>query len=181
MSDSKYRSAPVATTDMPGGIPYIISNEAAERFSFYGMKGILVIFMTKYMLDASGAPDHMSEASAKEWYHSFTSAVYFFPLIGALIADAFWGKYRTIMVLSVVYCLGHLALAIDETRLGLMWGLALIAIGSGGIKPCVSAHVGDQFGPGNQHLLEKVFGWFYFSINLGAFASTLATPTEREM
>jgi proton-dependent oligopeptide transporter, POT family len=173
---SKYASAPVATTEMPTGIPYIISNEAAERFSFYGMKGILVIFMTKYMLDSSGMADHMSEASAKEWYHSFTSAVYFFPLIGAIISDAFWGKYRTIIILSVVYCLGHLTLAMDETRTGLMLGLGLIAIGSGGIKPCVSAHVGDQFGANNQHLLEKVFGWFYFSINLGAFASTLATP-----
>jgi len=80
------------------------------------------------------------------------------------------------MWLSVVYCLGHFALALDETRTGLMIGLALIAVGSGGIKPCVSAHVGDQFGKSNSHLLEKVFGWFYFSINLGAFASTLLTP-----
>ena len=173
---SNYRSAPVSSENMPAGIPYIITNEAAERFSFYGMKGILVIFMTKYMLDAAGNPDHMSPAQAKEWYHSFTSAVYFFPILGALISDSLWGKYRTILYLSIVYCLGHLALAIDETRTGLMLGLALIAIGSGGIKPCVSAHVGDQFGTKNKHLLEKVFGWFYFSINLGAFASTLATP-----
>jgi POT family proton-dependent oligopeptide transporter len=78
--------------------------------------------------------------------------------------------------LSVVYCLGHLALALDDTRAGLAVGLALIAIGSGGIKPCVSAHVGDQFGQTNGHLLAKVFGWFYFAINLGAFASSLLTP-----
>ena len=173
---SNYRSAPVSSEKMPAGIPYIITNEAAERFSFYGMKGILVIFMTKYMLDAAGNPDHMSPEQAKEWYHSFTSAVYFFPILGALISDSLWGKYRTILYLSIVYCLGHLALALDETRTGLMLGLGLIAIGSGGIKPCVSAHVGDQFGTKNKHLLEKVFGWFYFSINLGAFASTLATP-----
>ena len=173
---SKYKTAPVASEGMPGGIPYIVTNEAAERFSFYGMKAILVIFMTKYMLDANGAPDHMSPEQAKEWYHSFTSAVYFFPILGALISDSIWGKYRTIMYLSIVYCFGHLALALDETRTGLLVGLTLIAIGSGGIKPCVSAHVGDQFGEKNQHLLEKVFGWFYFSINLGAFLSTLATP-----
>jgi POT family proton-dependent oligopeptide transporter len=55
-------------------------------------------------------------------------------------------------------------------------GLGLIALGSGGIKPCVSAHVGDQFGQTNHHLLSRVFGWFYFSINLGAFLSMLATP-----
>ncbi|RYD75225.1 MAG: MFS transporter, partial [Verrucomicrobiaceae bacterium] len=55
-------------------------------------------------------------------------------------------------------------------------GLTLIAIGSGGIKPCVAAHVGDQFGKSNSHLLPKVFGWFYFAINFGAFISTLLTP-----
>ncbi len=171
-----YRSAPVATDKMPGGIPYIVSNEAAERFSFYGMKGILVVFMTKYLVDSSGVNDTMSREEAMVWYHSFTSAVYFFPVLGALISDWFLGKYRTILWLSIVYCAGHAALAVDETRLGLWWGLTLIAIGSGGIKPCVSAHVGDQFGKSNAHLLEKVFGWFYFSINLGAFASTLLTP-----
>jgi len=173
---SEYRSAPVSSTEMPKGIPYIVSNEAAERFSFYGMKGILVVFMTKYMMDSAGQPDLLSEEEARQWYHTFTSAVYFFPLLGALIADAFFGKYKTILALSLVYCLGHFALALDETRLGLAVGLALIAIGSGGIKPCVSAHVGDQFGKKNAHLLEKVFGWFYFAINLGAFASTLLTP-----
>jgi proton-dependent oligopeptide transporter, POT family len=67
-------------------------------------------------------------------------------------------------------------LALDVTRLGLALGLTLIAVGSGGIKPCVSAHVGDQFGRQNQHLLAKVFGWFYFAINFGAFCSTLLTP-----
>ena len=173
---SKYNTAPVSSDKMPKGIPYIVSNEAAERFSFYGMKAILIVFMTKYMMDSSGNPDYLSEAEAREWYHSFTTAVYFFPILGALISDAFWGKYRTILTLSIVYCAGHLALALDETRSGLFMGLALIAIGSGGIKPCVSAHVGDQFGKENQHLLEKVFGWFYFSINLGAFASSLLTP-----
>ena len=63
-----------------------------------------------------------------------------------------------------------------EPRNYLMIGLALIAVGSGGIKPCVSAHVGDQFGKSNAHLMEKIFGWFYLSINLGAFISTLLTP-----
>ena len=173
---SQYRSTPVASTEMPKGIPYIVTNEAAERFSFYGMKGILVIFMTKYMMDSSGNLDVMNDEQARQWYHTFTSAVYFFPILGALIADTLLGKYRTIMWLSVVYCFGHFALALDETRTGLFIGLSLIAIGSGGIKPCVSAHVGDQFGKTNANLLEKVFGWFYFSINLGAFISTLLTP-----
>lgn len=173
---SSYRSQPTATTGMPNGIPYIVTNEAAERFSYYGMKGILVVFMTKYLMTSTGQSDTMTDPEAMEYYHLFSSAVYFFPALGALLSDVILGKYRTILTLSVVYCLGHLALAIDETRLGLGIGLTLIAIGSGGIKPCVSAHVGDQFGQSNKHLLEKVFNWFYLAINLGAFISTLLTP-----
>ena len=176
MASKTHLTAPVPSKDMPKGIPYIVTNEAAERFSFYGMKGILMIFMTKYLMDANGAADFMGAEEAKGYYHLFTSAVYFTPLLGAILADAFLGKYKTILGLSIVYCAGHLALALDETRLGLAIGLGLIALGSGGIKPCVSAHVGDQFGKTNAHLLEKVFGWFYFAINLGAFVSTLLTP-----
>ena len=176
MSNYTPLSAPVPSKEMPKGIPYIVSNEAAERFSFYGMKCILVIFMTKYLMDSQGNTDFMGEEEATGYYHLFTTAVYLTPLLGALLADAFLGKYKTILLLSIVYCAGHLTLALDETRFGLAMGLGLIALGSGGIKPCVSAHVGDQFGKSNANLLEKVFGWFYFSINLGAFISTLLTP-----
>jgi len=161
---------------MPTGIPYIIGNEAAERFSFYGMKTILAIFMTKHLMDSGGKADLMNEGEATIWVHGFTTAVYFTPLLGSFIADAFFGKYKTIVSLSLVYCLGHLALALDETRTGLTIGLTLIAIGAGGIKGCVSAHVGDQFGKRNATLIEKVYGWFYLSINLGAFLSTMLTP-----
>jgi proton-dependent oligopeptide transporter, POT family len=173
---SKFRDKPVSTAKMPGGIPYIIGNEAAERFSFYGMKTILVFFMTQYLMTKGGNADHMSGEQATSWFHLFSSAVYFTPIFGALLADIFWGKYKTILSLSVVYCLGHLALAMDDSRTGLALGLTLIAIGSGGIKPCVSAHVGDQFGEKNQALLPKIFSWFYFSINFGSFFSTLLTP-----
>jgi len=171
-----YRTAPLPGTGLPAGIPFIIGNEAAERFSFYGMRAILVVFMTQYLLNADGMVDSMGEAEAKGWYHLFVSAVYFTPLLGALLSDGLLGKYRTIILLSLVYVLGHFALAVDHTRLGLAIGLGLIAAGAGGIKPCVSAHVGDQFGTGNRHLLSRVFSGFYFSINLGAFASMLATP-----
>jgi POT family proton-dependent oligopeptide transporter len=176
MSDSKYLTAPLKTNKMPPGVPYIVGNEAAERFSYYGMNGILVIFMTKYMMDAQGQPDHLSEAKAQEWYHTFVSVVYFLPLLGAFLADAVLGKYRVIFWLSIVYCFGHFALALDDTRIGLLVGCSLIALGAGGIKPCVSANVGDQFGATNQHLLPKVFSWFYFSINLGSAVATILIP-----
>ena len=140
------------------------------------MKAILAVFMTKYLADSAGNSDLMSEGEATIWVHTFNTAVYFTPLVGSFIADAFLGKYRTIISLSLVYCLGHLTLAFDESRLGLTLGLTFIAVGAGGIKGCVSAHVGDQFGKANGGMLEKVYGWFYLSINLGAFASTLLTP-----
>ena len=166
---------------MPSGIPHIIGNEAAERFSFYGMKAVLAVFMVSYLqlMDGPGGAG-MSEAEATERVHLFNGAVYLTPLLGALLADVFLGKYRTIILLSLVYCAGHAALAcmglFGNAQAWLIAGLGLIALGSGGIKPCVSAHVGDQFGAANAHLLSKVFNWFYFSINVGAFVSMLLTP-----
>ncbi len=176
MTRQQYLSAPLQTDRMPPGVPYIISSEAAERFSYYGMNSILVVFMTQYLLNAQGQPDLMGKEQAEAWYHTFVSAVYFLPLLGALLADAVIGKFWTIISLSVVYCFGHLALALDHRRAGLAIGLSLIALGAGGIKPCVSATVGDQFGKSNQHLLTRVFSWFYFSINVGSAGSTLLIP-----
>jgi POT family proton-dependent oligopeptide transporter len=168
-------TAPVSNR-MPPGIPFIIGNEAAERFCFYGMRTILTVYMTKYLLDRSGALAVMTPENAKASFHFFVSAVYFLPFFGAILADGLWGKYKTILLISLVYCLGCFVLVLDGTRTCLWIGLALIAIGSGGIKPCVSASVGDQFGPSNNHLLSKAFGWFYFSINFGSFFSTMLTP-----
>lgn len=174
-----------ANQRMPRGIFYIVGNEAAERFSYYGMRTILVVFMTKYLLDSQGNEAFMTKAQAMVWFHTFGTFVYFFPLLGALVSDIFWGKYKTIMTLSIVYCLGHLCLAfmdmgftasIVEPRVWLALGLGLIAIGSGGIKPCVSAHVGDQFDESKKELLDKVFSFFYFAINFGSFFSTLLIP-----
>jgi len=176
MMKSQYRTVPVKTEKMPPGIPYIVGNEAAERFSYYGMNSILVVFMTQQLMNAQGQPDHMTDAQADAWYHTFVSAVYFLPILGALLADAVFGKYLIILLLSVVYCFGHFALALNDTRLGLVLGLGLIAFGAGGIKPCVSANVGDQFGAMNQHMLPRIFNWFYFSINIGSAFSTLLIP-----
>jgi POT family proton-dependent oligopeptide transporter len=183
MAGSKYQSVPEETADLPRGIKYIIGNEAAERFSFYGMRTILVIFMTRYlhyMVDGEVGTE-MSNAQANEYFHNFVAATYFFPVLGSFLSDVFIGKYRTILLLSIVYCLGHLALALMggaglTPGSWLIFGLFLIAIGSGGIKPCVSAHVGDQFGKKNSQLMTKVFQWFYFAINFGSTVSTMLTP-----
>ncbi|MFP5384547.1 MAG: POT family MFS transporter [Bacteriovoracia bacterium] len=152
----------------PSQIKYIVGNEACERYSYYGMRSILTVFMIQVLL--------MQEAQATSTYHLFAGACYLFPLLGAYISDRIWGKYKTILYLSLVYCAGHAVLSIWETTMGLYWGLGLIALGSGGIKPCVSAHVGDQFKANQQHLLKKVYELFYFMINFGSFFSTIITP-----
>ena len=180
MAKAAYLTAPLKTDKMPPGVPFIVGNEAAERFSYYGNQSILVIFMTKYLLDAHGQPDHLTEAHAQAWYHLYVSLAYSLPVLGAFLADAILGKYRTVLILSIVYCFGHFTLAVNDTRLGLALGLGLIALGAGGIKPCVSAIVGDQFGTLNQHLLPRVYSWFYFSINAGSAISTILIPEMLE-
>jgi len=176
MTESKYLTAPLPSKKMPAGIPYILTTEATERFAFYGMSSILVVFMTKYLMGSNGTLKVMGEESAKEWFHWFTSAVYFMPLIGALISDVWLGKFKTIILFSIIYCIGFVVLVSDQTRLGLTGGLILIAMASGIIKPCLSANVGDQFGSSNKHLLSKVYGWFYMSVNLGACISMFLCP-----
>ena len=184
MATHEYATKPPNISTMPPGVPYIIGNEAAERFSFYGMRSILTVFMTAYLVNRMGQLAPMGDAEARAWFATFVSAVYFLPILGAILAEGFLGKYNTILWLSIVYCLGHLALAFMDTAWGIGFGqekvlaigLGLIALGSGGIKPCVSANVGDQFGESNKHLISKVFGWFYFSINAGSFISTILCP-----
>jgi POT family proton-dependent oligopeptide transporter len=148
------------------------------------MKSILTVFMAHYILNKSGVLAPMQPNEAYKYSHYFVFGVYFLPILGAILADGFLGKYWTILSLSIVYCFGHLTLAFMDTSFGiavgertmLMLGLTLICLGAGGIKPCVSANVGDQFGESNRHLLSKMFGWFYFSINAGSFISTLLCP-----
>ena len=184
MAKSAYITSPPNITGMPPGVPYIIGNEAAERFSYYGMNSILTIFMTKYLMDKMGNLSVMPAAAAEAWYHTFVSVLYFLPLGGAILADAFFGKFKVVLWLSIVYCLGHGTLALMgtsvahlmEPRYLLVIGLVMIAMGAGGIKPCVSTNVGDQFGETNKHLLPKLFNWFYFSINAGSALSTLLIP-----
>lgn len=160
--------------NFPKGIPYIIGNEAAERYSFYGMKAILFIFLTVFIRNEVGELDTLGDAKATQWVHIFIFSAYGLSIFGALISDIFWGKYKTIVYLSIIYILGHFVLALFETQTGFMIGLGLVAIGAGGIKPCVSAHVGDQFSEKNQHLIEKMYSIFYFTINIGSIIAYIS-------
>ncbi len=176
----------------PAGIPFIVGNEGAERFSYYGMRAILYVYLAALYVHfvpeaqlAAGAAEG-ARAQATAVAHLFMAGVYAFPMIGAILADRLLGKYPVILFVSLIYCAGHAVLAVagrfgawgdyEMAEWGMYAGLALIAIGSGGIKPCVSANVGDQFTKKNGHLVSKVFQIFYFIINFGSFFSTLLTP-----
>ncbi len=160
---------------IPRQISYIIGNEGCERFSFYGMRNILTVFLVTSLL--THLPEVDRAGAAKDVFHTFVIGVYFFPLLGGWLADRFLGKYRTIFGLSLVYCVGHLCLALFEhSRAGFYTGLALIALGAGGIKPCVAAFVGDQFDSTNKHRAKVVFDAFYWMINFGSFFASLLIP-----
>jgi POT family proton-dependent oligopeptide transporter len=178
---AEYRTAPDHNeTGWPKGVPYIIGNEGCERFSFYGMKAILFVYLT-FLLNQSGVTGQLAEKQATDVFHTWVAGVYALPMIGAMIADRWWGKYNTIIWLSLVYCAGHACMAIfDGHFTGTIVGLVLIAVGSGGIKPCVSAHVGDQFGRGNWDKVERIYQAFYFIINFGSMFSTILIPRIKE-
>ena len=174
MTTATDAAAPIAVIDprdnvMPKGIWYIISNEFAERFCFYGINSILTVYLVQSL--------HFTNGNAASWQSLFKSGAYFFPMVGAIVSDVFWGKYRTILVFSVVYAIGCLMLALfgrNELALGL--SLALVALGTGGIKPCVATNLGDQFTSKNQHLVERAFSLFYLAINSGSFISIFTCP-----
>ncbi len=113
-------------------------------------------------------------------YHTFTMLVYFMCIFGAIIADSWWGRFKTIVILSIVYSIGSVLIAVGAIE---PWnlpaaeftivGLLVIAIGSGGIKPCVSAFGGEQFKlPQQAKQLAVFFSMFYFAVNAGSLIST---------
>jgi len=154
---------------MPPGVPYIISNEFAERFCFYGINSILTIYLVQFL--------HFTDAKGASWQSLFKSGAYFFPMIGAIVSDVFWGKFRTIMTFSLIYCAGCVSLALfSDTPTVIGLGLLMVAFGTGGIKPCVSTNVGDQFTSKNAHLIERAFSWFYMAINWGSTISIWFCP-----
>ncbi|XP_009708209.1 PREDICTED: solute carrier family 15 member 1 [Cariama cristata] len=173
----------------PLSIFFIVINEFCERFSYYGMRAVLVLYF-KYFLQWD---DNLSTAI----YHTFVALCYLTPILGALIADSWLGKFKTIVSLSIVYTIGQAIMSVssindltDHNRDGSpdnvpvhvalsMIGLILIALGTGGIKPCVSAFGGDQFKDDQEKQRTRFFSIFYLSINAGSLLSTIVTPILR--
>ncbi|NWW39065.1 S15A1 protein, partial [Panurus biarmicus] len=173
----------------PLSIFFIVINEFCERFSYYGMKAVLTLYFTRFL--------HWDDNFATAIYHTFVALCYLTPILGAIIADSWLGKFKTILYLSMVYAVGQAVLSVgsvsdltdhnqdgtpDKIAVNIalsMIGLILIALGTGGIKPCVSAFGGDQFEDHQERQRSTFFSLFYLSINAGSLLSTLITPTIR--
>jgi dipeptide/tripeptide permease len=165
-------SAPAAAvpTGHPIGFWFFFWGEFAERCSFYGMKAILPVYLTAVL--------HIADTDAGSIMNWFKMACYALPLLGGFLADRYFGKYWTIVGFSLPYVLGHFILGIPST-IALIVALALLAGGSGVIKPNISTLMGltyDQKRPGQEQLRAAAFLWFYFAINIGALISTFALP-----
>ncbi|KAK3569235.1 hypothetical protein QTP86_026520 [Hemibagrus guttatus] len=173
----------------PISIFFIVVNEFCERFSYYGMRAVLVLYFTYFL--------RWDDDLATSIYHAFVALCYLTPILGAIVADSWLGKYKTIIYLSIVYAIGQITMAVsaihditDTDRDGkpdnmtvhvalAMVGLILIAFGTGGIKPCVSAFGGDQFEDHQAKQRSTFFSVFYLCINAGSLLSTLITPILR--
>ena len=163
----------------PKKVGFIVADEFCERFSYYGLRAVLVLYFKSVL----GLTDSASTVS----FHLFASLCYLTPIMGAVLADSVWGKYRTIVCLSVVYFLGELILLLASifwhsqlwSSAATLTGLLLIGIGTGGIKPCVGAFGGDQFHAHEQKWRESFFSLFYAAINLGSLISMFLTPMLR--
>jgi POT family proton-dependent oligopeptide transporter len=176
---SSAADAPAAPARFPRALPFIIGSEVAERFSYYGMMTILPTFLVAQFFNPthSTALTAGAEARANALVHSFSALGYALPVLGALLADWVLGKYRVILYLSMLYCVGHVLLSAFHTDLdGFKLGLLVVAVGMGGIKSSVTANLGDQFTPANAGLLPKAYGWFQMSIDVGAALATVLSP-----
>src|ERR1700722_2409361 len=145
---------------IPRSIPFIIGSEFSERLSFFGMRSILSIFLVTQFFNPHGLESLTVEANARSnaYTHAFSSLVYFTPLLGAILADRFFGKYRVILIGSIVYTLGHLLLSVFNRSLpGFTTGLIVLGFAAGCIKSCIPATVGDQFDHSNLRLMSRAY------------------------
>lgn len=163
----------VAPTGHPKGFLFLFAGEFAERFSFYGMRAILPLYLSDQM--------GFGEVGSGTYYPLFLGLCYFLPLLGGFIADNFLGKYWTIVGFSIPYVAGQFLVGFENKYL-LVLALGLLAMGTGVIKPNISTLLGmtyDQQRPGQDKLRSNAFQYFYMSINIGAFLSTMIVPFVR--
>ncbi|MGB6064874.1 MAG: peptide MFS transporter [Desulfomonilaceae bacterium] len=153
----------------PKGLFILFLTEMWERFSFYGMRALLVYYMIKQLM--------FSQPEASQIYGLYTGLVYFTPLFGGILADRVLGQRRTVIIGGVLMAIGHFLLAYQSMFFP---ALLFLILGNGAFKPNISTQVGSLYPPGDPRR-DRAFSIFYAGINLGAFFSPLVCGTLGEL
>ncbi|MGC1695889.1 MAG: peptide MFS transporter [Pseudolabrys sp.] len=177
----------------PRGLTFLFATEMWERFSYYGMRALLVLYMVKYLL----APQHAAGVAglgafksalefvfgpletqqlASQIYGFYTGLVYLTPILGGLLADRVLGQRRTVILGAALMAIGHFMMAFEHLFL---FALGVLILGNGAFKPNISTQVGALYAPGDRRR-DRAFSIFYVGINLGAFLAPLVCGTLGE-
>jgi POT family proton-dependent oligopeptide transporter len=177
----------------PRALSYLFATEMWERFSYYGMRSLLVLYMVKYLLLPQRAADIVGLTSLKgaletlfgplaaqpfasQIYGIYTGFVYLTPILGGLVADRVLGQRRTVIIGAALMALGHFMMAFEQLFL---FALAILILGNGAFKPNISTQVGALYAPHDRRR-DRAFSIFYVGINLGAFLAPLVCGTLGE-
>lgn len=163
----------------PKGLYILFFTEMWERFSYYGMRALLVLYMTSKITDGTDSGLAWSTADALSVYGWYTMMVYVMSIPGGILADRWLGQKKMVLIGGLLLCAGHGILAIDA-EWAFITGLVLIVLGVGGLKPNISTMVGGLYPAGDQRR-DKAFTIFYMGINIGAFASGLTIGVVGEV
>jgi len=189
-------SASAATGEIfghPKGLTFLFTTEMWERFSYYGMRSLLVLYMTKYLLfpehagnviglltikralEAVFGPLEVQPLSSQIWGF-YTALVYFTPVFGGLLADRVLGQRRTVIIGAILMAIGHFMMAVEQL---FVFALLALILGNGAFKPNISTQVGGLYAP-SDHRRDRAYSIFYVGINVGAFLAPLVCGTLGE-
>lgn len=161
---------------IPSGVFYIVAARFMERFSIAGIASIIMVYAGNYLFFGGQGSQEFVSSQTIILFHIFFATVTAFSLIGGLIADIFLGKYKTVAIFSIIYCLGYLVLTLVTDKTYLVCGLALVAVGCGGSLPCLISHLGDQFNNSNKKYIDESYNWFYLAVSVGTFLALFLMP-----
>lgn len=168
-SEHTTRLAEESLLGHPRGLVILFLTEMWERFSYYGMRALLVYYMVKQLM--------FTQSQASEMYGLYTGLVYLAPFFGGIVADRAWGQRKTVIVGAVLMAVGHFLMAFEFLFYP---ALLFLILGNGAFKPNISTQVGNLYAEGDPRR-DRAFGIFYMGVNLGAFFSPLVCGTLGEL
>ncbi len=193
VASAGYRSAPKELFGHPRALAFLFGTEMWERFSYYGMRALLILYLTKYLLLPGNFEQVVglstlrsglesvfgplgTQPLASQIYGLYTALVYLTPVAGGLLADRVLGQRRTVVIGAVLMSIGHFMMAFEPL---LLFALLTLILGNGAFKPNISTQVGELYAEGDSRR-DRAFSIFYVGINIGAFFSPLVCGTLGE-